>query len=99
MSDPTPTPSPDTIAWAHEALRCFADNNPLGGDAWCARHYVTSGWPCPVALDLAAKIEDRDRQVEADALDREAENFAAGGGLSERQSRGTVAAWLKEARR
>ena len=76
MSDPTPTPSASLVDEAAEMLGC---------ESWfrgqtrivCETHGDVD-WPCPVAVDLAAHIEDRDQQVRAD----ECENIATASDLT-----------------
>ena len=96
MSDPTPpAPSADTIETAHQWLGCSPGETYLrtGLRAECCRLHrkdaitalVTESvaWPCPVAVDLAAHIEDRDRARDADLaerLDRAAERLDTAAG-------------------
>ena len=70
MTDTMPTPDVDTIEWAAEMLGCsswFRGQTRIV----CETHGNTD-WPCPVAVDLAAKIAARDarRDAEKSALIR-----------------------------
>jgi len=71
MTDTTPTPSAEMIAWTTHLAGCdeaFHRGQRLG---WCITHGMKkrTPWPCPVAVDLAAKIAARDAQTRADECD------------------------------
>ena len=75
MSDPTPAPDADTIEWAAKLAGC---------ESWfrgqtrivCETHGDVD-WPCPVAVDLAAKIAARDARRDAQTRADECDQIAA----------------------
>ena len=80
MSDPTPTPSADIIEWAAEMLGCIPMTDRVAAK-WCGIHghwdTAMDGLPCPVAVDLAAKIAARDARRDAQTRADECEAIAA----------------------
>lgn len=56
MSDPTPTPSAETIAWTTHLAGCDEAVHRGQRLGWCITHGLKkrTPWPCPVAVDLAA---------------------------------------------
>jgi len=68
MSDPTPAPSAALVDEAAEMLGCKEAVHRGQALGWCAIHKSPLGslcLPCPVAVDLAAKIAARDARRDA----------------------------------
>ena len=68
MSDPTPTPDAAMVDEAAEMLGCIPMTDRVAAN-WCGIHghwdTFMDGLPCPVAVDLAAKIAARDARRDA----------------------------------
>ena len=86
-----PAPDADTIEWAAEMLGCKEAMHRGQALGWCAIHKSPLGSPyppCPVAVDLAAKIAARDArrdaQTRADECDQIAHLMSAGDGAFDR---------------
>ena len=60
MTDTTPAPDVDTIEWAAELLGCISWFR--GQTRIVCESHGNADWPCPVAVDLAAKIAARQCQ-------------------------------------
>ena len=63
MTDTTPAPDVDTIEWAAEMLGCISWFR--GQTRIVCESHGNADWPCPVAVDLAAKIAARDARRDA----------------------------------
>lgn len=74
MTETTPTPSTETITWTTQLAGCDEAVHRGQRLGWCITHGMKkrTPWPCPVAVDLAAKIAARDarRDAEKSALIR-----------------------------
>lgn len=86
MTDTTPAPDVDTIEWAAEMLGCISWFR--GQTRIVCESHGNADWPCPVAVDLAAKIAARDArrdaQTRADECDQIAHLMSAGDGAFDR---------------
>ena len=79
MSDPTPTPSAALVDEAAEMLGCKEAVHRGQSLGWCAIHKSPLGSPCPpcpVAVDLAAKIAARDARRDAQTRADECDQIA-----------------------
>ena len=67
MTDATPTPSTETITWMAQLAGCDEAVHRGQRLGWCITHGMKkrTPWPCPVAVDLAAKITARDARRDA----------------------------------
>ena len=80
MTDTTPTPSAALVDEAAEMLGCKEAVHRGQALGWCAIHKSPLGSPCPpcpVAVDLAAKIAARDARRDAQTRADECEVLAA----------------------
>ena len=67
VTDTTPTPDAETIAWMAQLAGCDEAVHRGQRLRWCITHGMKkrTPWPCPVAVDLAAKITARDARRDA----------------------------------
>ena len=79
MTDTTPTPDAETIAWTTHLAGCDEAVHRGQRLGWCITHGMKkrTPWPCPVAVDLAAKITARDARRDAQTRADECEAIAA----------------------
>ena len=74
MTDTTPAPDVDTIEWAAEMLGCISWFR--GQTRIVCESHGNADWPCPVAVDLAAKIAARDARRDAQTRADECDQIA-----------------------
>ena len=96
MTDTTPTQDAETIAWTTQLAGCDEAVHRGQRLGWCITHGMKkrTPWPCPVAVDLAAKIAARDArrdaQTRADECDQIAHLMSAGDGAFDRYLAGRL---------
>lgn len=78
MTDTTPTPSAEMIAWMAQLAGCDEAVHRGQRLGWCITHGMKkrTPWPCPVAVDLAAKIAARDARRDAQTRADECDQIA-----------------------
>lgn len=67
MTDTTPAQDAETIAWTTHLAGCDEAVHRGQRLGWCITHGMKkrTPWPCPAAVDLAAKIAARDARRDA----------------------------------